>query len=126
MMPLGLGAHVPVAGDTAKAEAAPLPSAPPGVRGWPRPGGGRGTCVGPRVGPEVARLVEARPTLHADEVSLAGLRPERPWAAVAVGGVQVGRRQGRGREENIISLSNSVMGAPAGLGDDQQTFPRLC
>ena len=82
--------------------------------------------MGPRVGPEVARLVEARPTLHADEVSLAGLRPERPWAAVAVGGVQVGRRQGRGREENIISLSNSVMGAPAGLGDDQQTFPRLC
>ena len=32
-------------------------------------------------------LLLAHPTLRAREVSLAGLRPEHPWAAVAVGGV---------------------------------------
>lgn len=35
-------------------------------------------CVSPHVGPEVAGLMKALPTLHADEVSLVGLRPERP------------------------------------------------
>lgn len=37
-------------------------------------------CVSPHVRPQVAGLVEALPTLHADEVSLVGLRPERPSA----------------------------------------------
>lgn len=35
-------------------------------------------CMSPHVGPEVAGLVEALPTLHADEVSWPGLCPERP------------------------------------------------
>lgn len=58
------------------------------------------TRVSPHVCPQVAGLVEALPALHANEVSLAGLRPGRPWVAVAKGS-----RRGRG-EETIISLSD--------------------
>lgn len=58
------------------------------------------TRVSPHVCPQVAGLVEALPALHADEVSLAGLRPGRPWVAVAKG-----CRWERG-EETIINLSD--------------------
>lgn len=53
--------------------------------------------------PQVAGLVEALPALHADEVSLADLRPERPWGAEAKGC----RWWGKGGEETIISLSDA-------------------
>lgn len=57
--------------------------------------------MSPRVRPQLAGLGKALATLHADEVSLAGLRPERPWVAVAKG-----CRRGRG-EETIISLPDA-------------------
>lgn len=53
--------------------------------------------MSPRVRPQLARLVEALPALGADEVSLAGLRPERPWVARGAAG------GGRG---TIINLSD--------------------
>ena len=53
-------------------------------------------------------LLEARPTLRAREVSLAGLRPERPWAAVAVGGVGWGG--GRAGARGKHHWSNGVTG----------------
>lgn len=72
-----------------------------------------GTCVRLRVRPEVAGLVEALPTLHAHEVSLAGLRPEHPWAVVAMGGAG-GAAAGEGeRKTPLVRLT--VTGAPEGL-----------
>ena len=74
----------------------PPTGARPGERGCIPGAGVRGrTCVSPHVRPQVAGLVEALPTLHADEVSLVGLRPERPWGATQVRGA--GERGARGK-----------------------------
>lgn len=68
---------------------------PPGTCG--RTEGQPGTCVCPHVGPEVAGLLEALPTLCTDEVSLVGLCPEHPWWI---------RRVGEG-DKDTVSLSDA-------------------
>lgn len=103
------GARVPAAGDAARAEAAGLPGAPPGSAAGAGPVAG-GVPVWARVW-ALRRLDWWKRFPHSTQT-------KSPWRA-CVRSVP-GRRQGRGREENIISLSNGVM------GHDQQPSPRPC
>lgn len=79
--------------------------------------------MSPHVGPEVAGLVEALPTLHADEVSLAGLCPECPWVVVAVG-----CRWGEGgeRKTSLVCLMCRDGRYLQAVGDNCQPSSRLC